>query len=173
MADIIAHAVGKPEAWMHGNTHPATKSFQALRIFINDELGQLRQGLIHAEHLLLPRGICAVVSFHSLEDRLAKKFFRGCQERVATEKQEQGFKSGPSASQLRKAHARMTRQESEVDWDAPPPTLTLAEENPLGSFYVHGRVIKPSAQEIQDNPRSRSAKLRLAWRTSALPVHLS
>ncbi|KAJ3184724.1 hypothetical protein HDU87_004128 [Geranomyces variabilis] len=58
--------------------HPAVRTFQALRIYINDELGQLEAGLRAAEHLLLPGGALVVVTFHSLEDRIAKQFLLRC-----------------------------------------------------------------------------------------------
>jgi 16S rRNA (cytosine1402-N4)-methyltransferase len=60
-----------------GGRHPATRTFQALRIHVNDELGELRQGLSAAERVLRPGGRVAVVTFHSLEDAMAKRFLQG------------------------------------------------------------------------------------------------
>ena len=71
LADIVASVVrGRP-----GDIHPATRTFQALRIFVNDELGELVGALQAAERILKSGGRLAVVSFHSLEDRIVKSFF--------------------------------------------------------------------------------------------------
>lgn len=73
LAEIVARAVGRVQRQHHA-VHPATRTFQALRIHVNDELGELARGLSAAERLLLPGGRLAVVSFHSLEDRIVKEF---------------------------------------------------------------------------------------------------
>jgi len=71
LADIVEKALGRT-----GKNHPATKVFQALRIFVNDELGELYRGLCAAEKILKPGGRLIVVTFHSLEDRIVKSFLR-------------------------------------------------------------------------------------------------
>ena len=71
LASILEKALGR-----RGKTHPATRVFQALRIFVNDELGELYRGLCAAERILLPGGRLVIVTFHSLEDRIVKSFFR-------------------------------------------------------------------------------------------------
>jgi 16S rRNA (cytosine1402-N4)-methyltransferase len=72
LAEIISNSLGGK----HSKIHPATKSFQALRIFVNDELGELAKALSAAEKLLSPLGRLVVVTFHSLEDRMVKTFLR-------------------------------------------------------------------------------------------------
>ena len=73
LAEIVRRAVG-PSA--KDESDPATRSFQALRIAVNDEMGELERGLAAAERVLAPGGRLAVVSFHSLEDRAVKEFVR-------------------------------------------------------------------------------------------------
>ncbi len=110
-ATLVARASGVRG---YARIHPATRTFQALRIAVNDELGALRRGLDAAAGLLAPAGRLAVISFHSLEDRIVKTTFRD------------------------------------------DPRLRALTKKP----------IVPSADEVARNPRSRSAKLRLAERAA-------
>lgn len=113
--------------------HPATRVFQALRIYVNDELGELSRALLAAERALKPGGRLAVVSFHSLEDRIVKRFI--------TERSTQ-----PSGS-------RHLPQ--------------LAAQAP--TFEKLGGAVSPGEDEVERNPRARSARLRAATRTAAPP----
>jgi 16S rRNA (cytosine1402-N4)-methyltransferase len=117
--------------------HPATRTFQALRIYVNSELEELVSGLEAAEGLLKPGGRLAVVTFHSLEDRIVKRFLAA--------------KSGKVAGTSR--HQPPSPASSE-------PTLRLVSERPVVA----------DSREVAENPRSRSAKLRAAVRTEAVPA---
>lgn len=115
-------------------THAATRVFQALRIYVNDELGELARALTAAERVLRPNGCLAVVTFHSLEDRIVKRFF--------------AERCGGSRSSR---HA---------------PQRNAAEPGFISLF----KGAKPaSADEAAENPRARSAKLRVGIRTQAEP----
>jgi len=109
--------------------HPATKTFQALRIFINDELNELKIALEKSENLLAKNGLLIIVSFQSLEDRIVKDFFN--------------HKSGK--------RWRSSRHLPDLA-DLGPTTLKIITKKPL----------RPKDVEINNNPRSRSAKLRVA-----------
>lgn len=113
---------------------PATRTFQALRIHVNEELEELDRGLSAAERLLRTGGRLAVVSFHSLEDGAVKDFLR----------RRSSAPARPSRHLPPMAHGRA-------------PSFRLIGKKP----------IEPSAAEIAANPRARSARLRVAERTSA------
>ena len=128
LAEIIQSVMPRPKP---GQSHPATRSFQAIRIAVNDESGELVAGLDAAERALKPGGLLAVVSFHSLEDRVVKRFMR--------------LRAGEAGGGSRYAPAQVPE----------PATFQLINKKAIG----------PNAQELEDNPRSRSALLRLARRT--------
>jgi 16S rRNA (cytosine1402-N4)-methyltransferase len=130
LADIVSTVVwAKP-----GEIHPATRTFQALRIFVNEELDELHLALSAAERVLKPGGRLVVVSFHSLEDRIVKNFL------VERGKSGGGSRHLPELAQARQSFSILTK-----------------------------RPLTPGDDEIRDNPRSRSAKLRAAQRTDAPP----
>ncbi len=116
LVKIVEPIVGR------GPIHPATRVFQALRIAVNDELGELQRGLEAAIELVRPGGRLAVISFHSLEDRIVKTLFRAHEWRAV--------KKGPPSE----------------------GTLKILTKKPA--------IAAP--EEIKINPRSRSAKLRIA-----------
>jgi 16S rRNA (cytosine1402-N4)-methyltransferase len=122
LAGLVSRAVRTREP----GKHPATRTFQALRMWVNDELGQLAAALAGALEVLAPGGRLAVISFHSLEDRLVKRFIQG---------------------------------KSEVD-----PALARLPIVPQEQEPRMKRIAKIRAQpdEIKENPRARSALLRVA-----------
>lgn len=122
------------------STHIATKTFQALRIFVNNELNELYAGLKTAQKFLKPGGRLVALSFHSLEDRIVKRFLHGIS---MTERFNLSVKQKVAeASQL----------SSEVP----------AGKAPLMWELINKKVLTPEDQDVQENPRGRSAKLRAA-----------
>ncbi len=132
LAEVVARAIGGPR----GRIHPATRVFMALRIAVNDELGALERMLPQAVEILAPGGRLAVISFHSLEDRIVKDFMR---------QEAKGCVCPPEA-----------------------PVCVCGREPRLR--VLTRRPVEPSAEECARNPRSRSAKLRVAEK---LPAHSS
>lgn len=115
----------------HFKTDPATKTFQAIRIFVNQELEELKLALNASISLLQDNGRLVVVSFHSLEDKIVKDFFK-------------------KQSGLDKAISRYEPEE---------------ENDEEINFYLNKKsAISPSEEEIKNNPRSRSAKLRVGFK---------
>jgi 16S rRNA (cytosine1402-N4)-methyltransferase len=123
----LAKAVEKI-VWRHGRRHPATQVFQALRMEVNDELGALEEGLRALTQRLEPGARIAVISFHSLEDRIVKNFFRD----------------------------RSREWLDRPEWPEP-------RRNPEYMLRpVTDKPVEPGENEQRNNPRSRSAKLRVA-----------
>ena len=135
LAEIVASCLPRPKP---GQSHPATRSFQAIRIAVNTEFDELAEGLAAAERALRPGGKLAVVTFHSLEDRIVKRFF-----------------------QLRSGH------------DANANRYAPAKADVVASFsLLTRRAVAPDDQELAENPRARSAKLRIGLRTAAPALKL-
>ena len=134
LADVVLHSIARPaRSGRQANPtrrrlHPATRTFQALRIAVNRELESLEVVLPQAVAALASGGRLAVISFHSLEDRIVKQFFR---------------------------------RESQ-DCLCPPrqPTCTCGHRASIKELTR--QPLRPAAQEVQENPRSRSARLRVA-----------
>jgi 16S rRNA (cytosine1402-N4)-methyltransferase len=130
LAELVAKCLPRPKP---GQSHPATRSFQAIRIAVNTEFAELAEGLAAAERALRPGGLLAVVTFHSLEDRIVKRFL-----------------------QLASGH------DPNANRYAPAKADTTARFD-----LVTRRAIAADEAEVATNPRSRSAKLRIARRTAA------
>lgn len=130
LAAVVARAAGGRQ-----KIHPATRTFQALRIAVNDELQALSEALPQARDLLRPGGRLAVIAFHSLEDRLVKQFF----------------------------------QLESRDCICPPELPVCSCGHKATLAVVNRKPIRPGEQEVERNPRSRSARLRVAERLPGEP----
>ncbi len=125
-SDLVVEAIPYKEK----HKHPATRTFQAVRIAVNRELDEIKSVLEQAVNVLKPEGRMAVISFHSLEDRIAKRFIRD------------------------ESRGRYT--------DSKLPML--AEQEALLRLKKCGKAIKSGQEELNENPRARSAVMRVAER---------
>jgi 16S rRNA (cytosine1402-N4)-methyltransferase len=126
LAELVVKTIGRPPG---ARIHPATRTFQALRIAVNDELEELRRGLEAAADLLTPGGRLVVISFHSLEDRIVKQF--------------------------------IAREVNGCICPPDQPVCTCGRTPRLRSI---GKARRPADAEVERNPRSRSAIMRVAER---------
>ncbi|MCX8061528.1 MAG: 16S rRNA (cytosine(1402)-N(4))-methyltransferase RsmH [Anaerolineales bacterium] len=124
LANVVLRVVGRQS----GGIHPATRTFQALRIAVNDELGALEEFLPQATAALKPSGRLAIISFHSLEDRLVKAYFQN------------------------EARKCICPPKQPICTCGHRPRLKVLTPKP----------VRPTAQEVAQNPRARSARLRVA-----------
>jgi len=126
LVDIIKAAI--PAGARREGPHPAKRTFQALRIEVNDELGALKEAISEAVEILNPGGRLAIITFHSLEDRIVKNEFSGREKPCTC-----------------------------------PPSFPVCVCNKKPELkIITKKPILPSRHEIEDNPRARSAKLRIA-----------
>ncbi len=128
LAQLVSDAIPKK---FHERIHPATRVFQALRIAVNNELGVIERTLPQAIHLLNPNGRLAVISFHSLEDRIVKHIFKEASTTITS-----------------------------------PPGMML-EEKTASVRLITRKPLVANPDEISQNPRSRSAKLRVVEKLSS------
>jgi len=128
LAKLVSNAI--PAKFREPGKHPATRTFQAIRIYINRELDEIEQALPQALRVLATGGRLAVISFHSLEDRIVKNFIRDV-----------------------------------ARGDPFPLDLPVTQDQIKPLLKMIGKKIRPSEAEVQGNPRSRSAVLRVAERT--------
>jgi 16S rRNA (cytosine1402-N4)-methyltransferase len=125
----LAEIVSKANPAWEKTKHPATRSFQGIRIYINGELDDLRRALKSVIDVLTVGGRLAVISFHSLEDRMVKRFMR-----------------------------------DQAKGDRYPAGVPVTQESLQPRLRLIGRAVRPSMDETANNPRARSAVLRVAER---------
>lgn len=126
LAEIVTQAIPAKNRW--GDTHPATRTFQAIRIEVNKELESIERGIPAAIEALKVGGRICVISFHSLEDRIVKQTFR--------------------------------RYAGKCECPPKMPVCVCGARKELK--ILTGKPVVPSAEEVENNPRSRSSRLRCA-----------
>ena len=125
LVDIIKRAI--PAKARQDGPHPAKRTFQALRIEVNQELQILHNAFVDAVSMLKPKGRIAVITFHSLEDRITKQTFKELAQGCTC-----------------------------------PPSLPMCVCHNVPTVKAKNKAIEPSQREVEENPRARSAKLRVA-----------
>ena len=125
LVDIIKRAI--PAKARQEGPHPAKRTFQALRIEVNQELQILHDAFVDAVSMLKPKGRIAVITFHSLEDRITKQTFKELAQGCTC-----------------------------------PPSLPMCVCHHVPTVKAKNKAIEPSQREVEENPRARSAKLRVA-----------
>ena len=125
LVDIIKRAI--PAKARQDGPHPAKRTFQALRIEVNQELQILHDAFVDAVSMLKPKGRIAVITFHSLEDRITKQTFKELAQGCTC-----------------------------------PPSLPICVCHHVPTVKAKNKAIEPSQREVEENPRARSAKLRVA-----------
>lgn len=123
LANVVAAAV--PKKFHRAGYHPATQTFQAIRMLVNDEVGEIERGLQSALKLLKTGGVLVAISFHDVEDKLVKRFAR------------------------------------DKEGEELPAEIPVARGRVHQQVALAKRVVRPTPEEIRDNPRSRSAKMRI------------
>jgi 16S rRNA (cytosine1402-N4)-methyltransferase len=141
LADVVVRALNVPGRW---RIHPATRTFQALRIKVNDELNALKRFIPEAISKLAPGGRLAIISFHSLEDRIVKRLFLR--------------ESGRCICEVQRAQ-RVKSKEAAVD-------EVICEHCGAARRVkiLTRKPVRPTPEEIENNPRARSALLRICER---------
>lgn len=183
LADLILHAAGGKR----GKIHPATQVFQALRIYVNDEFGHLERGIKSVIPFLQRGGRLAVISYHSLEDRIVKKTFHQYLKRSENNNKYANFSKLPFSQEKKSLQEKAVSKEQaslqeEVDEqkgmdrdkeidesasnDASDNIVLLekqARENfPKEEYFLFSKkVVKPTRDEVISNAAARSAKLRI------------
>ena len=125
LVDIIKRAI--PAKARQDGPHPAKRTFQALRIEVNQELQILHDAFVDAVSMLKPKGRIAVITFHSLEDRITKQTFKELAQGCTC-----------------------------------PPSLPMCVCHHVPTVKAKNKAVEPSQREVEENPRARSAKLRVA-----------
>ena len=132
LSKVIVQAAGRRV----GKIHPSTRSFQAIRMKVNDELNNIRKGLDQATSMLSEGGRLVVISYHSIEDRIVKKYI----------------------------------SQASTNCICDPKIIECVCEHKAFLKSINKKVIKPKLNEIELNPRSRSAKLRIAQKLVYQPA---